>query len=163
MFIFARCLRSSAAVTPAKYELDIIQVTAVLIIQKKWENWLSNPHPCTKPPICDVVRSNKTFCDLNIYFTSVCAVCAVLESTITYSLHTYIPAVNANANDVLPFGTSYFRNQWQLFACSVGKGVSLNFRQCICSRSWKYASKCQFNCHGGRFQTWRMMHQNDTA
>ena len=27
MFIFARCLRSSAAVTPAKYELDIIQVT----------------------------------------------------------------------------------------------------------------------------------------
>ena len=38
MFIFARCLRSSAAVTPAKYELDIIQVTTVLIIRKKWEN-----------------------------------------------------------------------------------------------------------------------------
>ena len=38
MFIFARCHRSSAAVTPAKYELDIIQVTTVLIIQKKWEN-----------------------------------------------------------------------------------------------------------------------------
>ena len=38
MFIFARCLRSSAAVTPVKYELDIIQVTTVLIIQKKWEN-----------------------------------------------------------------------------------------------------------------------------
>ena len=38
MFIFARCLRSSAAVTPAKYELDVIQVTTVLIIRKKWEN-----------------------------------------------------------------------------------------------------------------------------
>ena len=38
MFIFARCLRSSAAVTPAKYELDIIKVTTVLIIQKKMEN-----------------------------------------------------------------------------------------------------------------------------
>ena len=38
MFIFARCLRSLAAVTPAKYELDIIQVTTVLIIRKKWEN-----------------------------------------------------------------------------------------------------------------------------
>ena len=38
MFIFARCLRSSAAVTPAKYELDIVQVTTVLIIRKKWEN-----------------------------------------------------------------------------------------------------------------------------
>ena len=38
MFIFARCLRSSAAVTPAKYELDIIQVTTVFIIRKKWEN-----------------------------------------------------------------------------------------------------------------------------
>ena len=38
MFIFARCLRSSAAVTPAKYELDIIQVTIVLIVPKNWEN-----------------------------------------------------------------------------------------------------------------------------
>ena len=38
MFIFARCLRSSAAVTPAKYELDIMQVTTVVIIRKKWEN-----------------------------------------------------------------------------------------------------------------------------
>ena len=38
MFIFARCLRRSAAVTPAKFELDIIQVTTVLIIRKKWEN-----------------------------------------------------------------------------------------------------------------------------
>ena len=38
MFIFARCLRSSAAVTPAKYELDIIQVTVVFIIPKNWEN-----------------------------------------------------------------------------------------------------------------------------
>ena len=38
MFIFARCLRSVAAVTPAKYELDIMQVTAVVIIRKIWEN-----------------------------------------------------------------------------------------------------------------------------
>ena len=38
MFIFARCPRSSAAVTPAKYELDIIQVTIVFIIPKNWEN-----------------------------------------------------------------------------------------------------------------------------
>ena len=38
MFTFTRCLRSSAAVTPAKYELDIIQVAAVLIIRKKWKN-----------------------------------------------------------------------------------------------------------------------------
>ena len=37
MFTFARWLRSSAAVTPAKYELDIIQVTTVFIIRKKWE------------------------------------------------------------------------------------------------------------------------------
>ena len=38
MFIFARCLRNSAAVTPAKYELDIIQVTIVFIIPNNWEN-----------------------------------------------------------------------------------------------------------------------------
>ena len=38
MFIFARCLRSSAAVTPAKDELDIIQVTTVFIIRKNREN-----------------------------------------------------------------------------------------------------------------------------
>ena len=38
MFIFVRCLRSAAAVTPAKYELDIMQVTAVLIIRKNWES-----------------------------------------------------------------------------------------------------------------------------
>ena len=38
MFIFARCLRSAAALTPAKYELDIIQVTTVFIIRKNWEN-----------------------------------------------------------------------------------------------------------------------------
>ena len=38
MFIFARCLRSSAAVTPAKYELDMIQVTTVFITRKNWEN-----------------------------------------------------------------------------------------------------------------------------
>ena len=37
MFIFARCLRSSAAVTPAKYELDVIKVTTDLIIQTNWE------------------------------------------------------------------------------------------------------------------------------
>ena len=38
MFIFARCHRSWAAVTPAKYELDIIQVTIDFIIPKNWEN-----------------------------------------------------------------------------------------------------------------------------
>ena len=38
MFIFVRCHRSTAAVTPAKYELDIIQVTTVFIIRKNWEN-----------------------------------------------------------------------------------------------------------------------------
>ena len=38
MFIFGMCLRSSAAVTPAKYELDAIQVTTVFIIRKNWEN-----------------------------------------------------------------------------------------------------------------------------
>ena len=38
MFIFVRCLRSSAAVTPVKYEHDIIQVSIVLIIVKNWEN-----------------------------------------------------------------------------------------------------------------------------
>ena len=38
MFIFVRCRRSTAAVTPAKYELDIIQVTTVFIIRKNWEN-----------------------------------------------------------------------------------------------------------------------------
>ena len=38
MFIFVRGLRSSAAVTPAKYELDIIQVTTVFIIRKNCEN-----------------------------------------------------------------------------------------------------------------------------
>ena len=37
MFIFAKCLRSSAAVTPAKYEQDIIQVTIVFVIRKNWE------------------------------------------------------------------------------------------------------------------------------
>ena len=38
MFIIVRCLRISAVVTPAKYELDIIQVTTVFIIRKNWEN-----------------------------------------------------------------------------------------------------------------------------
>ena len=37
-FTFVRCLRSSAAVTPVKYERDVIQVTSVLIILKNWEN-----------------------------------------------------------------------------------------------------------------------------
>ena len=37
--ISVRCLCSSAAVTPDKYELDIIQVTNVVLIwKKKWEN-----------------------------------------------------------------------------------------------------------------------------
>ena len=38
MFIFARCLRSSTVVTPAKYELDIIQITIVFIIPNIWED-----------------------------------------------------------------------------------------------------------------------------
>ena len=38
MFIFVRCLRSSAAVTPVKYQHDIIQVTSVLIILNNWQN-----------------------------------------------------------------------------------------------------------------------------
>ena len=38
MFIFARCLRSSAAETPAKYELGIFKVTTVFMIRKNWEN-----------------------------------------------------------------------------------------------------------------------------
>ena len=37
MFIFARCLRSTAAVTPVKYGRDIIQVTSILFL-KKGEN-----------------------------------------------------------------------------------------------------------------------------
>ena len=38
MFIFVRCLHSSALVTPVKYERDIIQVTSVFIILKNLEN-----------------------------------------------------------------------------------------------------------------------------
>ena len=38
MSIFARCLRSVAAVTHAKYELEIMQVTAVVVIRKIREN-----------------------------------------------------------------------------------------------------------------------------
>ena len=38
MFVFVRCLRSSAMVTPVEYEGDIIQVTSVFLILKKWEN-----------------------------------------------------------------------------------------------------------------------------
>ena len=38
MFIFDMCLRSPAALTPAKYELDAIQVTTVFIIRKNREN-----------------------------------------------------------------------------------------------------------------------------
>ena len=37
-FIFVRCLRSSAAVTPVKYDCGIKQVASVLIIVKNWEN-----------------------------------------------------------------------------------------------------------------------------
>ena len=38
MFIFVRCLRSSAAATPVKYERDIVQVTGVFITLKNYEN-----------------------------------------------------------------------------------------------------------------------------
>ena len=38
MFIFVRCLRSLTAVTPAKYELDIVNVTTVFMLRKNWEN-----------------------------------------------------------------------------------------------------------------------------
>ena len=38
MFIFVRCLRSSAAVTPVKYERDIVQVTGVFATLKNCEN-----------------------------------------------------------------------------------------------------------------------------
>ena len=38
MFIFARCLHSSGAATPAKYESDIIEVTNVLIVMKTGKN-----------------------------------------------------------------------------------------------------------------------------
>ena len=37
-FIFARCPRSSAAVTPVKYERDVVQVTNLSVILRKWEN-----------------------------------------------------------------------------------------------------------------------------
>ena len=48
MFIFVRCLRSSAVVTPVMYERDIIQVTNVFIILINWENnqWCNNAHSC---------------------------------------------------------------------------------------------------------------------
>ena len=36
-FIFVRCFRSSAGVTPVKYERDSIQFNNVLIILKNWE------------------------------------------------------------------------------------------------------------------------------
>ena len=50
-FIFARCLCSAAAVTPVKYERDIIRLTSVLMILKNRENnWMEKislvtPHP----------------------------------------------------------------------------------------------------------------------
>ena len=56
MFIFVRCLRSSAAVTPAQHEIDIIQVTTAFIIRKNWENngteniSLVTPTPDSKDP-----------------------------------------------------------------------------------------------------------------
>ena len=51
MFIFGRCLHSSAVVTPAKYELDIIPVTAVLFIQKNWENNGTDEIGLVTPPV----------------------------------------------------------------------------------------------------------------
>ena len=36
--MFSRCLRGSAAVTPDKYECDIIELASVLMILKKMEN-----------------------------------------------------------------------------------------------------------------------------
>ena len=56
MFIFARCLRSSAAATPVKYECDIMNVTCVLIILKNRVNngtekiGLVTPTPELQPP-----------------------------------------------------------------------------------------------------------------
>ena len=38
MFIFVKCRRNSAVVTPVIYERDIIQVTSVFIILRNWEN-----------------------------------------------------------------------------------------------------------------------------
>ena len=38
MFIFVRCLHSAAAMTPVKYEPDIIKVTSVFIILSNWKN-----------------------------------------------------------------------------------------------------------------------------
>ena len=38
MFIFGRCLHSSAVETAVKYVPDIIHVTRVFIIMKKWEH-----------------------------------------------------------------------------------------------------------------------------
>ena len=68
----ARCLRSSAAVPPTKYELDIIQVTTVLIIRKKWENngteriGLVTP----TPDLLSIYRVNKRqwYLKQNIFF-----------------------------------------------------------------------------------------------
>ena len=57
MFIFARCLRSLAAVTPAKYELDIIPLTTVLIIRKKWENNGTEKIGLVTPPRSPIARS----------------------------------------------------------------------------------------------------------
>ena len=37
-FIFARCLHSSPAATPGKYERDAGQVTSLLMILKNWES-----------------------------------------------------------------------------------------------------------------------------
>ena len=54
MFIFVRCIRSSAAVTPAKYELDIIQVTAILIIRKNGKNNETEKIGLVTPPLASI-------------------------------------------------------------------------------------------------------------
>ena len=45
--MFARCLRSSAVVTPGKHERDIIQIICSIFLEN-WENneenWLRNRH-----------------------------------------------------------------------------------------------------------------------
>ena len=73
MFIFARCLRSSAAVTPAKYELDIIKVTTDLIIQTDWENNRTEKIGLVTPTPTDLLsiyRVNKRqwYLKQNIFF-----------------------------------------------------------------------------------------------
>ena len=65
-FIFVRCPCSSVAVTPVKYERDIIHVTSALIILKNWENngteeiGLVTPTPEVQPnQICMIYTRNQ--------------------------------------------------------------------------------------------------------